>query len=179
MRHTVSPTAPPFLDAEALLRRLGAPARLLTHVRLVSEAAEEILAQLQIMGLVVDGDFVRLGVLFHDAGKIRHPDELDGPGAQHEPDGERLLLEHGVDPRIARCCVSHARWPDMECSLEELLVALADKLWKGVRYAELERRVTEGVAAKSGKAFWDVFVELDTAFEEIAAGGSGRLERSR
>jgi HD superfamily phosphodiesterase len=166
-------------DAEALLRRLGAPPRLLTHARLVGEAASALLDRLESMGVHLDAPLVRLGVLFHDTGKILHPAELDGPGAHHEPAGQQLLLDHGVDPRVARCCVSHARWLDMECSLEELLVALADKLWKGVRHAELERRVIEAITARLGKAFWDVFVELDTAFEEIAAGGPERLEQSR
>ncbi|APR81553.1 Hypothetical protein A7982_06902 [Minicystis rosea] len=89
------------------------------------------------------------------------------------------MLDHGVDPQIARCCLSHARWADMDVSLEELLVALSDKLWKGVRNAELERRVVEAVAAKLGRDFWDLFVDLDSTFEEIAAQGSERLERSR
>ena len=40
-------------------------------------------------------------------------------------------------------------------------------------------RVIDGVAGKLRVGFWDVFVELDTAFEEIAAGGAERLERSR
>lgn len=167
------------IEAEALLRDLGAPSRLVTHVRLVGEAAEAILSHVRTMGVQIDADFVRLGVVFHDAGKVLYPDELDGPGSQHEPDGERLLIEHGVEPRLARCCLSHARWSQMEVSLEELLVALADKLWKGVRHAELERQVIDGAAGKLGKDFWEVFVELDTCFEEIAAGGAERLERSR
>ena len=166
-------------DAEALLRRLGAPPRLLTHVRLVGEAGEAIIKTLRGLGVAFDPDLVRLGVVFHDAGKILHPEELDGGGAQHEPDGERLLVGHGIDAKVARCCVSHARWAEMGVSLEELLVALADKLWKGARHAELERRVVEAVAAKLGRDFWDVFVALDTAFEDIAAGGAERLERSR
>lgn len=166
-------------DAEALLRELRAPSRLLTHVRLVGEAAEAILANLRALGVVVDERFVRLGVVFHDAGKILHPAELDGPGNQHEPEGERLLIQHGVEPRIARCCRSHARWAEMAVSFEELLVALADKLWKGVRHTELERRVIEGAAGKLGRDFWEVFVELDSAFEEIAGQGPERLERSR
>ena len=172
-------SSPSVADADALLRELGAPPRLLTHVRLVGEAADAILERVQAMSVRVDAPFVRLGVRFHDAGKILHPEELDGPGSAHEPDGERLLLQHGVRPEIARCCLSHARWADMEVSLEELLVALADKLWKGVRHAELERRVIDGVAGRLGSGFWNVFLELDTAFEEIAAGGVERLERSR
>ena len=166
-------------DAYALLTRLGAPPRLLTHLRLVGEAAAAVIEKLQEVGVPFDADFVRLGVALHDAGKILHPGELDGPGSEHEPDGEKLLIAHGVDPRIARCCLSHARWADMDVSLEELLVALADKLWKGVRHEELERRVIEAAARGVGKDFWDVFVEIDTCFEEIAAGGPERLERSR
>jgi hypothetical protein len=91
----------------------------------------------------------------------------------------RLLVEHGVDPTIARCCLSHARWAEMDCSLGELLVALADKLWKGARHAKLERRVIDGVAGRLGRDFWNVFVEVDTVFEEVAAGGEERLARSR
>ena len=58
-------------------------------------------------------------------------------------------------------------------------MALADTLWKGVRKPALEERVIEGAAAKVGKGRWDVFVDLDGAFEQIAEGGAARLERSR
>jgi len=177
----MSPALPTLTvpDAFALLNRLGAPPRLLTHLRLVGEAADALIPNIQGVGVPLDAEFVRLGVAVHDAGKILHPGELDGYGSDHEPDGERLLIEHGVEPRFARCCLSHARWAEMHCSLEELLVALADKLWKGVRHAELERRVIEAAAQEAGREFWDLFVDLDTGFEEIAAGGAERLERSR
>ncbi len=177
-----STTAVPTLsvpEAEALLRRLGAPPRLLVHLQLVGEAANAILEDVRRAGVPLDAGFVRLGVAFHDAGKILHPEELDGPGSHHEPDGERLLIEHGVEPSVARCCLTHARWQEMDSSLEELLVALADKLWKGVRHAELERRVIDSCARALGKDFWDLFVQLDTCFEDIAAQGPERFERSR
>jgi hypothetical protein len=67
----------------------------------------------------------------------------------------------------------------MAVSLEELLVALADKLWKGVRNSALEERVIDEVANATGRSRWDLFVELDSLFEEVAADGSSRLERSR
>jgi hypothetical protein len=51
---------------------------------------------------------MRLGVMLHDVGKIVHSQELDGPGAEHEPAGERLLLDHGVSLEVARMCLSHA-----------------------------------------------------------------------
>lgn len=62
-------------------------------------------------------------------------------------------------------------------SFEELVVALADNLWKGKRNAVLEKKVIEGAAARSQRAFWELFVPLDTCFERIAADGPNRLTR--
>jgi hypothetical protein len=67
----------------------------------------------------------------------------------------------------------------MSVSLEELLVALADKLWKGVRSTPLDERVINETAKALDRDRWDLFVELDSRFEEIAAEGAARLERSR
>ena len=66
----------------------------------------------------------------------------------------------------------------MPCSLEELLVALADALWKGVRRRELEERVIAEVANRRGVDVWDLFVDLDACFETIAHAGPERLSRS-
>src|SRR5262249_22621552 len=118
-------------EAYELLVRLGAPPRLLAHARLVAEAAVLLLAELQRRHVPLDADFVRVAAVLHDAGKILHPEELQDSGSEHEAAGERLLLGEGVAPALARCCLSHAQWEAMACSLEELLVALADHLWKG------------------------------------------------
>jgi len=164
--------------AHDLLVRLGAPPRLITHARLVGEAAELLLTQLDVLGVAVDADFVRCGVILHDAGKILHPNELSHGGREHELAGETLLLAQGVDPALARCCRSHARWDAMPCSLEELLIALADCLWKGHRNAALEKRVIDAIKARTARDFWDLFVELDTCFESIASDATERLRRS-
>jgi hypothetical protein len=165
-------------EAEGVLRAIGAPARLMRHAELVAEAAEEILLAVAEL-TTVDTRLVRLGARLHDAGKALHPGELDRRGVAHEEDGEGLLLRHGVDPRAARMCWTHARWstaPDV--TLEELLVALADSLWKGKRDAALEQRIIDTLAARAQRGRWDVFTPLDDAFERIAAGGQERLERS-
>jgi HD superfamily phosphodiesterase len=158
---------------------MGAPQSLVTHVRLVGEAAELLLTELRRLDIPHDADFVRVAVVLHDSGKILHPEELAGNGDQHERAGEMLLRDHGVDPMLVRCCISHARWAQMQCSLEELIVALADTLWKGKRNATLERRVIELISERFGLAFWDLFVELDNNFESIAASGTARLLRSQ
>jgi len=165
--------------ARALLERLGAPPRLLQHVALVGEAGDLLLLRLAALGVPLDAAFVRVGIVLHDAGKISFPAELDASGSEHEPAGQDLLLENGVSASLARVCLSHARWATMDVCLEELVVALSDKLWKGVRNEPLEQRVIDAVSSVLGKDRWDLFMQLDTAFEEVAAGGTDRLERSR
>lgn len=174
---TLNPAS--VVAARVLLEELGAPQRLLQHVALVGEAGERLLAGLAEISVPLDAGFVRVGIMLHDAGKIAFPAELDASGAEHEPAGQELLLNHGVSPALARVCLSHARWSAMDVSLEELLVALADKLWKGVRNNQLEQRVIDAISEALAKDRWDLFVPLDTLFEEIALGGTDRLARSR
>ena len=166
-------------EARNFLVKMGATQRLITHVRLVGEAAELLLAELQRLGVPHDADFVRVAVVLHDSGKILHPDELDGGSDKHEHAGEMLLRAQGVCPALARRCISHARWGQMPCSLEELVVALADTLWKGKRNAALEKRVIEVISESLRLSFWDLFIELDSSFESIAANGTTRLLRSQ
>lgn len=164
--------------AALVLAELGAPERLIRHGHLVLEAADALLSSMKELGLPLDPRLVRMGAMLHDAGKAVHRTELESPGAQHEAAGERLLLDHGLDPSLARCCVSHAQWATMTCSLEELLVALADALWKGVRREALEKKVVDETARRLGVDVWSIFVALDSCFERIADGGPERLGRS-
>ena len=66
----------------------------------------------------------------------------------------------------------------MGIEIEDLLVALADKLWKGKRDDELERLVAEAIARDTEREAWDVVSALDSICEEIAAEGPARLARS-
>ena len=67
----------------------------------------------------------------------------------------------------------------MSVSLEELLIALADKLWKGVRNQELEELVISRVSDILRQDRWELFVTLDSVFEQIASRGNERLVRSQ
>ena len=165
-------------DAYELLDELKAPAHLKLHVRLVGEAADLLIQKCNELNILIDENLIRIGVAIHDIGKIVHVNEMTGVGSEHEPEGEKILLSKGIDPKIARCCLSHAQWKNMECSLEELLIALSDKLWKGKRVQELELQVIDRVSELLGKGRWAVFEELDTQFEHIASGGHERLQRS-
>lgn len=165
-------------EAKVLLQSLGAPRHLLQHVDLVGEAADQILLALQANKISVNEQFVLVGVALHDVGKIKHPSEMTAPGSNHEPAGEQMLLAAGASPEIARVSLSHARWSQMPVSLEELLVALSDKLWKGVRVPELESMVVDECAKRSHQDYWQLFVSLDSSFEQIADLGPDRLGRS-
>lgn len=165
-------------DAFKLLHQLQAPQHLITHVTLVSEAAVDLLQYLETLKLPVDKNFVLIGVALHDIGKIQFQEEMYAAGSRHEQAGQQKLLALGVNPAIARCCVSHGQWESMPCSLEELLIALSDKLWKGKRVQALEDMVIQRIVDILQKDFWDIFPDLDACFEQIAAQGDQRLARS-
>lgn len=165
-------------DALALLTELGAVPHLVQHHRLVAEAATELCDGLVAGGLGrFDRAEVLAGAALHDAGKTLHPDEMHGGGSEHERAGHRLLLDHGVSERVARHAWMHAAWDGLE-ELEPVLVALADKLWKGKRVADLEERAARLLAAASARDFWTAWSEVDAVFEGVAASGDDRLARS-
>lgn len=166
-------------DAHQLLQKLGAPQHLLLHLHLVGEAADVLIAAYTKLELKFDARLIELGVAVHDAGKILHPQELSQQGSLHEAAGAAMLLAHGVQADVAKCCITHAAWHGADVSLEERTVALADKLWKGKREESLELCVVDAVAARLGTGRWKIFEYLDEVFEEIAAGGTERLLRSQ
>jgi hypothetical protein len=167
-------------DASQLLADLGASPWLIRHHELVVEAMHVLVARVRDeLGVAFDRELALLGAALHDAGKVVHPQEMTGPGHQHELAGEKLVISHGVPGNVARFCVTHAAWNDDSREIEDLLVALADKLWKGKREEQLERRVVGLVARLTNKELWEVFDAFDSICEEIAAGGSDRLERSQ
>ncbi|MEI5520579.1 HD domain-containing protein [Streptomyces brasiliscabiei] len=163
--------------AAALLRALGAPPRLAAHLRLVHDVAYELADWLE--RRYPELPFDRAGMLFgaatHDIGKIAHPGELSGPGSAHEEAGRRLLLERGVEPEWARFAGTHAAWAGPAAGVEDLLVALADKVWKNKRVGELEDLVVGRLAAVSGRPVWEEFLALDDLLERLGADADRRL----
>ncbi|MFI0797932.1 hypothetical protein [Amycolatopsis lurida] len=59
--------------------------------------------------------------------------------------------------------------------MEDLLVSLADKVWKAKRVPDLEELNTARLAASSGQQPWEVFMALDDVLDRIAADADGRL----
>ena len=166
-------------DALALLRELGVSPRLLRHHELVLEAAVALTDALaRKLGARFDAGLVHVGAALHDVGKFLHPDELHEPGHAHEQAGRKLLIEHRVPEHVARFCVTHASWDQPTLALEDLLVALADKLWKGKRVAALEQLVIDRLSRQLELPAWRVFEVADAVFEAVAEPAESRLARS-
>lgn len=167
--------------AQELCELLDAPPRLVAHLTVVHDAASEIIEGLaeRFPGLDVDSEAVLFGAATHDLGKVLHPKELTGPGNRHEEDGPRLLEQHGIDPRLARFARTHGAWSQDELPLEDLLVALADCVWKGQRLEPLEEKVVGRIAERTGKEPWEVFEKLDSLLEQVASRGDERLAWQR
>jgi hypothetical protein len=160
-----------------LLRDVGAPPRLAAHLRLVHDVAHELAEWVRQYspGLVVDREAVLFGAATHDIGKAEHVAELSGPGSAHEKAGRALLLAHGVEPRLARFAATHGSWADDGTTVEDLLVSLADKVWKGKRVTDLEDLVVARLAGAAGSERWEAFLALDEFLGPIAADADRRL----
>jgi hypothetical protein len=166
-------------DGIALLRSLGASPWLVRHHELVVEAAVLICDALQKdLSVSFDRDTVLLGASIHDAGKIVHPEEMSAGGSRHEVAGKELLVRSGVPAAIARFCITHAAWDGAGCTVDDALVALADKLWKGKRDEALDKLLVASLATQAKQDQWKVFDRFDAICDVVAAGGPDRLSRS-
>ena len=171
---TEPPMRPLPAPADELLRQLDAPPRLGAHLRAVHDVAWSLTDALgrHWPDLRFDTTEVLFGAATHDIGKVLHPEELSRAGSAHEAAGEDLLLRYGVPPHLARFAGSHGScWTRPSATLDELLVSLADQVWKGRRVPELERRVADA----TGRTPWEAFADLDGILDRLAAGADRRL----
>lgn len=164
-------------DAAAVIRALDAPPRLAAHLRAVHDVAGQLVDWLtrHYDQAQFDVEAVLFGAATHDIGKVVHPAELSGPGSAHERDGYELLLDRGVPENAARFARTHASWNEPDADIEDLLVSLADKIWKGKRVPELEQMIVHRLATASGQQPWQVFMVLDEELDRIAADADRRL----
>ncbi|MFC6017467.1 HD domain-containing protein [Plantactinospora solaniradicis] len=164
--------------AVELLVTVDAPPRLAAHLRAVHDVAAQLLDWLRqrYPRLVVDHEAVLFGAATHDIGKCLHPEELSGPGSRHEPAGRQLLLTHGVPAELARFAATHARWDHPDVTIDDLLVSLADKVWKGRREQDLETLVVGRLAGAGDEQPWAAFMGLDDVLGRIAGEADARLD---
>lgn len=164
-------------NVQELCNRLKAPPRLVAHLTLVHDVAVEIVDSIQnhFPNLNFDTEAVLFGAATHDLGKILHPHELTGPGTLHENAGATLLEQQGVTPELSRFAKTHGKFSEGDLPIEDLLVSLADHIWKGKRQEELESRIVAKIAERTGSEAWGVFDCLDQLLVKIAADSEERL----
>jgi hypothetical protein len=174
------PTNPPLRrlpkDIADLLAAVDAPPRLAAHLRAVHDVAWQLTAAIsrEFATLNFDREAVLFGAATHDIGKTLHVAELSGPGSAHEQAGYDLLVARGVDAPRARFARNHGSWT-AEATTDDLLVSLADKIWKAKRVSDLEDHVLHRVCDASGDTRWAAFMHLDDILEGIASGADVRL----
>lgn len=164
--------------AEALLRQLYAPSRLVAHLLLVHDVAIQLLDGLRSLGIAagIHEEAVLFGVATHDIGKIHHPFELTGPGKQHESAGRELLLSAGITPALA--CFAETHGQPLETpglTIDDYLVKLADSCWKGVRDQLLEEQIIADRVQRAEISCWEIFMSIDELIEDITACADRRL----
>jgi hypothetical protein len=162
--------------AIALHTRFNTPARLLAHHILVHHVAYHLLINLQRCQLAenIDQTAVCFGAATHDLGKTMYPNQLNVPGKQHEQAGQILLIQVGISAKQARFAALHSDITS-ERNIDELLVALADHLWKGKRNTALEELVIAERAQASQRDYWDVWVTISELCDRLAADSISRL----
>jgi hypothetical protein len=164
--------------AKTLLRQQHAPARLIAHLLLIHDVAAQLVDAFHTHGLAdaINDEAVLFGAAIHDIGKVLYPNELTGPGHQHEHAGQLLLLQAGIPPQLARFAATHGKPPmAADSTIEDLLVALADSCWKGKRDPELEQRIATERAAHGDHDQWATFLMVDDIVEQIAETADRRL----
>jgi hypothetical protein len=164
-------------EAVRLLAEVGALPRLVAHLRAVHDVAAQLVDRLadSCPRLPVDREAVLFGAATHDIGKALHPGELSGPGARHEEAGRELLLAHGVSAERARFAATHASWTAPGVTVDDLLVSLADKVWKNKRVTDLEDLVVAQLARAGGRPVWQEFLDLDEFLTAVGEGADLRL----
>ncbi|SIS12371.1 hypothetical protein SAMN05421833_12961 [Microbispora rosea] len=160
-----------------LLSDVGSPPRLAAHLRAVHDVAHQLVTWVEQHRptLIFDREAVLFGAATHDIGKSVHLAELSGPGSAHEEAGQALLLSRGVCPEHARFAATHASWTGPDAGLEDLLVSLADKIWKNKRVPDLEDLIVARLSEATGRAKWEEFIELDAVLSRIGDRADERL----
>jgi len=164
-------------EARRLCERLRASPRLVAHLTLVHDVACRLMERLRAAfpDFPFDADRVAFGAATHDLGKTRLAAELFDAGDSHQVAGRALLRKLGVPKDRARFAFTHGNWDDPSIQNEDLIVALADKIWKSKRIAKLENRAVDAITRSSGRDRWQVSAEFDAIVEELASEADTRL----
>jgi len=141
---------PSFAEALTILDELGCTDELVEHCKFVSRIAEEIAKECKIKGVEVDVDLAITGGLLHDIGRSKTNSVQHGViGAELArnlglPENLVLIIERHVGAGIPSEEASSLGLPQkdyMPTSLEERIVAYADKLADGCRKTTIDSEI--------------------------------------
>ena len=169
-------------EAKRLCAQVCAPPRLVAHLTLVHDAACMLMERLEAAfpTLVFDKALVRFGAATHDLGKTIHAIELSESGKQHQQAGVSLLESLGVPRDHARFAFTHGHWDEPgNDTLEDLLVAVADKCWRGRRVERLEAMLVERLSFSTNEPAWSSFAKLDEILSSLGKDADSRLAWQR
>lgn len=161
-----------------ILAKYAASPRLVAHLTVVYDVALRFIKQLDASWPMLEYEKQRVlfGAATHDVGKTVYPNELTGPGTQHEEIGPQLLLESGFPETYARFARTHARWSqEAPVQMEDVFVAFADTIWKGKRDDVLEREITSQIARQCRQEIWEVYLKLDEIADQLANDAHNRI----
>jgi len=160
------------------LQQLQAPSRLIAHLTLVHDVAHTLVSKVdgEWPNLQYDRTAVLIGAATHDIGKALKPGELLASGKEHEEIGVALLRKAGFPEEHARFAWTHGgETREADPTLEDLLVRIADTVWKGIRSETLEKQICESLAERTNENNWEIFMKLDDIICDITETSDERL----
>lgn len=86
-----------------------------------------------------------------------------------------MLVDYGIKENLARFTITHSNWENENLKIEDLIVSLADKIWKGQRIDNLEEKVIAKISLFTNIDYWTVYLKIDNIISQIINGSDKRL----
>ena len=148
----MSENLPSPKEAVRLLRKVGCPPNVISHCIAVMRVATRLAEKIKARGVKVNVQLVRVGAILHDIGRSRtHSVDhavIGGDLARSLglPSSVVSIIERHVGGGISQEEAKILGWPRrvyMPQTIEEKIVAYADKLIEGSREVPLERTLNK------------------------------------
>lgn len=164
-------------EVKKILEQYNAPQRLIKHLTIVNSTANYLVKELkkEWNDLLLNEKEILFGASTHDIGKTIITNELYQKGKQHELEGFKILKENGYKDAEARFTITHGNWEDENIKIDDLIVCLSDKIWKGKRVLDLEECITHKISELTKTSFWEVSTKLEVILEKTVIGADERI----
>lgn len=89
--------------------------------------------------------------------------------------GYKILIDYGIKENLARFTITHGNWKNENLKIENLIVSLADKIWKRQRIDKLEEKVIAEISILTNIYYWTVYLKIDNIIPQIINDSDERL----